>query len=365
MNEQLSLRDGGTLLTPLAPPLLRDSEQRSRGSVSPADKRVKVVYILGAWRSGTTLLDRLLGQVDGFFSTGELKVIWDRLVGHVWGYDEQKGADVLCGCGTPFTRCSFWADVFRKGFRGMENVDPRRMFELSASLLRVRHIPHLLFPFLSRKFRKDLEFFSQTIGTLYRAILQESGCRVLVDSSKINKYCVVLSRIRDIDLHVIHIIRDSRAVAYSWLRKKKRPEVYWANAFERQIAVGASARNWLGTHCQTLLLRPYFKQYLRLRYEDLVADPRGTMVKVCAAIGEREPRLDFLDNQTAHLGKAHTVAGNAIRFQEGPVQVVPDTEWREKLTPSQQRIVTAITWPLLMYYRYPLRVPRQSLAARK
>ena len=35
--------------------------------------------IPGAGRSGSTLLDRLLGQVNGFYSIGELKWIW-RLV---------------------------------------------------------------------------------------------------------------------------------------------------------------------------------------------------------------------------------------------------------------------------------------------
>ncbi len=95
-----------------------------------AANKVKVLYILGAWRSGTTLLDRLLGQVKGFFSTGEIKVIWDRVFGHVWGLGEYSGEDVLCGCGIPFKSCPFWTGVFRQAFGGMEYVDSRRMFEL-------------------------------------------------------------------------------------------------------------------------------------------------------------------------------------------------------------------------------------------
>ena len=37
-------------------------------------ERVKVLYIAGSGRSGSTILDRILGQLDGFFSVGELLV---------------------------------------------------------------------------------------------------------------------------------------------------------------------------------------------------------------------------------------------------------------------------------------------------
>ena len=317
-----------------------------------AANKVKVLYILGAWRSGTTLLDRLLGQVKGFFSTGEIKVIWDRVFGHVWGLGEYSGEDVLCGCGIPFKSCPFWTGVFRQAFGGMEYVDSRRMFELSASLFRVRRIPQLLCPSISRGFRDDLQYFSQVVTKLYRATQEVSGCRVLIDSSKTNKYCVGLSRIPDIDLHVVHIVRDSRAVAYSWQRKKKRPEIHWTTAFQRQSDVWASAGNWLGTQIQSLALRPYFRQYVWLRYEDLVSDPAGTVSRLCEAIGEPNPALDFLEGQQAYLAPGHTVAGNGMRFDEGVVRIKPDLEWVEKLSKRQKAVVTAITWPLLLYYGY-------------
>ena len=145
----------------------------------------------------------------------------------------------------PVRSCPFWTGVFRQAFGGMEYVDSRRMFELSASLFRVRRIPQLLCPSISRGFRDNLQYFSQVVTKLYRTTQEVSGCRVLIDSSKTNKYCVGLSRIPDIDLHVVHIVRDSRAVAYSWQRKKKRPEIHWTTAFQRQSDVWAMpATGW-------------------------------------------------------------------------------------------------------------------------
>ncbi len=40
-------------------------------------KTERVLFIAGPGRSGSTLLDLLLGQIDGFTSTGELRLIWN------------------------------------------------------------------------------------------------------------------------------------------------------------------------------------------------------------------------------------------------------------------------------------------------
>jgi len=52
----------------------------------------KIILIAGHSRSGSTLLDRLLGEMDGFVTVGELRCLWIR------GLRE----DQLCGCGTAF-----------------------------------------------------------------------------------------------------------------------------------------------------------------------------------------------------------------------------------------------------------------------
>ena len=58
----------------------------------------RVLYIGGWGRSGSTLLDRLLGQAEGSFSVGEMRDLWLR------GVLENR----RCGCGEPFDSCPFW-----------------------------------------------------------------------------------------------------------------------------------------------------------------------------------------------------------------------------------------------------------------
>ena len=73
---------------------------------SPRPSMPQVVYV-GSWgRSGSTLLDLVLGQIPGFVSVGELRYLWER------GLAERQ----LCGCGRPVTGCPFWGAVLEEVF---------------------------------------------------------------------------------------------------------------------------------------------------------------------------------------------------------------------------------------------------------
>jgi hypothetical protein len=56
------------------------------------------------------------------------------------------------------------------------------------------------------------------------------------------------------------------------------------------------------------------------------------------------------------------VSGNPNRFETGAVQLRPDVEWVGRLGRSHRALVTAVTWPLLLRYRYPLRPGRAAPA---
>ena len=81
------------------------SEVADRGRTSAVD----VLYVGGCQRSGSTLLDRMLGQTQGHISAGEITHLWARGV----------GANDLCGCGERFADCPFWSEVGRVGVRRM------------------------------------------------------------------------------------------------------------------------------------------------------------------------------------------------------------------------------------------------------
>jgi hypothetical protein len=305
-------------------------------------EKVKLVYILGEGRSGTTLLDLLLGQIDGFHSTGEVRLLWKR------GLRE----NFLCGCGEPFRECPFWSRVVQHAFGSPEQIDVQRMLALDSSLLRTRHIPRLVLSGQRSHYGQELAAYRQVLGKLYRAIAEVSGSRLIIDSSKNVLYSLVLNGLRDVDLHVIHLVRDSRAVAYSWQRKRVRPDVVTKVAFMDTASPWHSAWTWMQVNMLMHMVRPVYTHYTFLRYEDLVADPREVLTSLCRALGEPRPALGFLDHTTAYLQTNHTVAGNPMHLSKGPLTIRQDVEWIEKMATGQGLLVSALTLPLMLVYGY-------------
>jgi hypothetical protein len=166
----------------------------------------RVLYIGGCGRSGSTLLDRMLGELPGFVSTGEVRFIWER------GLVENR----LCGCGEPFRECPFWRSVGEEAFGSWDALDADDVVALDRSVNRHRYIPLLVAPRLSRSFERRLERYVEILSRLYAAIDRVSGGACVVDSTKDPPFAFLLRRVPTLDLRVVHLVRDSRGVAFSW-----------------------------------------------------------------------------------------------------------------------------------------------------
>jgi hypothetical protein len=314
----------------------------ANGKVSPA--AVKVLYIAGSGRSGSTVLDRILGQLDGFFSAGELENLWQR--GMLAGRK--------CGCGEPFGACPVWTAVLGDAFGGPDGVDARRMVALGRRRTRPAQVPGALAGRPRRPDPGTVEY-QRTLERLYLAIQRQTGCRVIVDSSKSPLYARLLAGIPSIELYLVHLVRDPRATAYSFQRRKRLPDFGDERLMQRQPPL-TSARRWgLWQAATELLWRGRPDRYLRVRYEDFVRAPAEVVGRVAELVGERPAELPFQSDATVWLGPTHSVSGNPNRFATGPVEVRPDDQWVERMGRADRLLVTAVTWPLLLHYRYRLR----------
>lgn len=303
-----------------------------------------MLYIAGLGRSGSTLLDRLLGEVPGHVSTGELVNIWSH------GVIEDRP----CSCGRSFSECSFWREVKRQapGVLGHDMAAEIQRFHERE--LRSRLIPRLLIQSGRQSLLAEAPrgYFDE-LEQLYHSISAAADGAVVVDSSKHPSYLYLISSIASISLTVLHLTRDPRAVAYSWQRIRVEPghpqREYmhtfqpWETAFLWDLWNVATERlSRQGAACRQ-----------RLRYEDLVSAPRQCV----GALSNPEPSMSRATPQTRHQS-GHSLSGNPMRFEQGPIRVQDDDEWSRLMTGRQQLLVTALTSPFLRRFGYRLKGPR-------
>ena len=304
-------------------------------------KKVKVILICGNDRSGSTLFDLFLGQFENFFPVGEIRHIWD------WGV----GENLLCGCGDKFNDCNFWNKVIEETFGSYEKISKSNLRKLWLSVDHGRYLPQLVYTKYYPSFKKNLNEYSKILNNLYKAISKVSGCTIIIDSSKKPSHGFIVNKLKDIDLRLVHLVRDSRAVAYSWKKKRYRPEKYPEKELMATKNSIRSAFSWNLRNCMCHALNCVNDNYAILRYEDFAISPGENISKIISQLGVSDNCIQNIDSKKFSLMYNHTVAGNPMRFKrKGDIKI--DTEWRFKMKKKDRLIVTFLTLPLLRKYRY-------------
>ncbi len=300
------------------------------------NKKIKIVFIIGSGRSGTTLLDRILGQYPKAFSVGELNFIWRN------SFIENQ----LCGCGKNFKECEVWNSIIKFATECIE-FDVEKLDNLQN-----KYANTLKFIIGRRFFKKEeIQYLVDAYECIYEGIKKYGNYEIIIDSSKnIPHFYYLMKYGKKINPYVIHIVRNPKAVAYSWVRKKIKPDTGKPEEMPRYSIINSSLR-WL---IKNYLSEHYFKNsnYIRIKYEDLVKDPVSTLNTIFDFIGLNKDFIrDFVSNENViTLNINHTVSGNPMRFKVGKIKIEEDNEWIDKLGFFRKSLVNLFTYPLLKKY---------------
>ena len=179
---------------------------------------VKVLFLAGKGRSGGTLLASLLGQLPG--------LLQHRRAEPVVGLGPRL--ELPCGCGLPVQECPTWhaiLDQRRPAARrhaGSRRSATARIDLAQASVVRW---PRMAAAAARREPGEQasweaLDRYTAASSAVYRSIAHVTGARVVVDSSRLPIEPVALGLVPGVDVRVAQVIRDPRAVVYSWKRSK-------------------------------------------------------------------------------------------------------------------------------------------------
>jgi hypothetical protein len=221
---------------------------------------------------------------------------------------------------------------------------------------RIRHVPLMMS-------RRGLQLLHRRVGARYLERLQDlyvtirnvTGARVIVDSSKFPGYGYLVGSLPMVSVKVLHVVRDPRAVAHSWLRLKEQPD---SDALTHMMTrkPATVAPRWVSANLASeLLWRRKRGRYALMRYEDFVDQPRAALERALADLGYDRLPSDLVRDHAFELGLNHTVSGNPSRFRTGTVKLKLDDEWLRSMGRSDRLVATLGAAPLMPHYGYRLR----------
>ena len=299
---------------------------------------MKVLYIGGAGRTGSTLLERLLGQADGVFAGGEMTFLWYALVG-----------GGRCSCQQALADCPVWSPVVSRALADTP-LTPADLVALRGRYWSL-HLPLMVVPAAHRAFLRRLGPYRDVVARTYRELRAETDSRLIVDASKEPHYSAILDSLPDLEVYFLHLVRDPRAVAHSWSRRKVHGGFGPEHGMPLRGLVSSVVYYWVSNVAAEAIWRSRPDRYLRVRYEDLMADPEGTLASIWV-FADEPVDTSFLAGRRATIGPLHTAWGNPNRFERGEIELQADDEWRREMTWWRRMISATLTWPFLWRYGY-------------
>ena len=325
---------------------------------------VKVLKITGLGRSGSTILDVVLGNHPDIESVGEAS----NLIRNGWisreslrGIPKDRLRRPICTCGkrldvlyvdTPDEACPFWASVRREWLERADGESIESYPRLQNDFELKRRWPRLLYE--RRRPSAPLRSYARLTRTFFESIRAVSGKPVIVDSTMVPIRTLALGMVPGIDLYVVHLVRDGRGVVTS-LRKTFKKDVQAGIMWDHEgRPMRKTAVRWivLNLASEWICTQLGPKRTMRLRYEDFVADPKGALERIGSLI-----ELDLRDvADAASSGKpmqaGHNIGGNRTK-KSGTITLRPDAqEWRTALSPTEQLLSWMSMGWLLRRYGY-------------
>lgn len=266
---------------------------------------IKVIYISSFSRSGSTILDAILGNLPDTVGVGELM----RLPINGWQNNE------FCSCGKKCKSCDFWSRVCEK-WQQETGRNPDAYAALQERFERFRRVPVLL---TEKKARSDrfIEYERMSVE-LFRAIQAVSGKNIIVDSSKNPFRAMALSMMDDIDLRFIHLVRDRSAVVRSMSKPYKKDP---GQGIEVDMPGDPKWKTSLLWHLVNVQISWVGKQLpqdkiLKVSYEGLISSPAEQIEQIGAMVGENISDIKQRISEKKPFAIGHKIAGNRLRMEK-------------------------------------------------
>lgn len=315
-------------------------------SITDNEVQPRIIYIAGFGRSGSTILDILLGNHQDVLSLGEAFSFFNPEV------EKQR-----CSCGANLTQCSNWSKVYLE-FVSSVKISWSEINRIRKSVEAIRSFPKLFFGVSCSRFRDQTDFRTYCLLTqnFFTGIHKITSCKVVVDSSKTAWNAIgrpyALLKLCGLDVKIIHLIRDGRGVMWSTMRGSD-PELEQGRTQISRIRGYQRAFSWAAINFLTRLLLGKLpkERVLTLHYEDLVDRPSDMLAKIGDFIGMDLGDLIEKTGKGEELKVPHLIRGNRVARQSGTIKLSNDQSWRKHLRFTDHVFFWLTLWPAAWLFR--------------
>lgn len=313
-------------------------------------RKNRLVYILSASHSGSTLLAMLLGSHPEICTVGELKAT---SLGDTETY--------ICSCRKKIIHCPFWSGVSRdmseRGF-AFEITKAATDIRSGASSYDLRLLnPLHRGPFLemlrdtalafSPSWRRNLKIIQARNAHLIACLLDRTRANVIVDSSKIGIRLKYLLRNPFLDVSIIRLIRDGRSVALTYMdparfADARNPDFRGGGSGRdrsaEQLGIEKAAHEWrrCNEEAELLLKTVDHSRWMEVRYESLCTSFDKLLPALFSFIGV-DPGKATLDFRS----REHHILGNGMRLDDTN-EIRLDERWKSELNASHLKTFNSI-----------------------
>lgn len=308
-----------------------------------------VVYICSDTRSGSTLLDMLLGRHPLVTSVGELHHLYNYLNGT---YFRQKVKEDTCACERKFCECPFWSRVIREynaqnepeikfahtRFTVPDNFIARYFFDFFMATASLSKLKKRMSNNKKDRFNKYAEI-ADTRFKLYNVINSISNTSYVVDSSKKIAGVKFLLAWQPKYFKAIFLTRDLRAIATS---KFKR---------EPGSSLLVMMLQTMLFHIKLFLAVKTVPQKYRMviRYEDVVTNPTEILKRIFLFLGiDTDSKIDL---ESYH--ESHVLGGSPHRLTNKKLKIYTDDRWKENKALSHKFFNKMLVLTYKLFYIKP------------
>jgi hypothetical protein len=301
-------------------------------SDNPAEEKIPVVYVLSTGRSGSTLLELLLGSSENTWTLGEAQIL-------PWELKENRHP---CGCGAPVAECDFWREVLPDipVGEGSYPIEHFRESHTSSKAFRWHILSSLLFGHRDASMRAGIREYGDVNAKYFSEVRAEAENRTdneirwLVDASKDHYRLLWLDASDRFDLRVVFLTKSPQAYAYSRIKS--------SNTARLKMTSHATVSWTLINALMYFVCRQRFQsRFIHLHYRDLAANPdahRSWFQKWLDT-----PFPTWHPTVIREYGN-HGIAGNQMRWSNDPIRL--DEAWTHQLTSLEKGLARGLSPPL-------------------